>query len=80
MQFFTSGSPVNECKSTSNHISFRQNLVLKVFAKLLPNLNDSKNPGSLNCFRALTSKAREISNKVCEVEFSHNFEDFFSGK
>ena len=43
---------------------FRQNIVLKVFAKLLPNLNDSENPGSLNCFRALTAKAKEISNKV----------------
>ena len=44
---------------------FRQNIVLKVVAKLLPNLNDSNNPGSLNCFRALTAKSKEISNKVC---------------
>ena len=43
---------------------FRQNIVLKVFSKLLPNLNDSENPGTLNCFRALTARAREISNKV----------------
>ena len=43
---------------------FRQNIVLKVFAKLLPNLNDSNNPGTLNCFRALTAKAKDISNKV----------------
>ena len=46
---------------------FRQNIVLKVFAKLLPNLNDSNNPGTLNCFRALTAKAKEISNKVGQV-------------
>ena len=43
---------------------FRQNIVLKVFSKLLPNLNDSENPGTLNCFRALTARAKEISNKV----------------
>ena len=43
---------------------FRQNIVLKMFSNLLPNLNDSENPGSLNCFRALTSRAKDISNKV----------------
>ena len=47
---------------------FRQNIVLKIFASILPNLNDSSNPGSLNAFRALTDKAKDISNKENKIK------------
>ena len=63
---------------------FRLNLVLKVMAKLLPNLNDSNNPGALNCFRALTAKAKELSNKVsacqCQVIVSRKYIFTISGQ
>ena len=49
---------------------FRQNIVLKLFATFLPNLNDSSNPGSLNAFRALTEKAKDISNKENKIKDS----------
>ena len=49
---------------------FRQNIVLKLFAAILPNLNESSNPGTLNCFRALTEKAKDISNKESKIKDS----------
>ena len=51
---------------------FRQNILLKLFSNLLPSLEDSDNPGSLNCFRALTEKAKDLSNK--ENKIKDNFE------
>ena len=36
----------------------------------MPNLNDSSNPGSLNSFRALTEKAKDISNKENKIKDS----------
>lgn len=51
---------------------FRQNILLKVIAAMLPNLNDSSNPGSLNAFRALTDKAKDISN--LERKIKEHFE------
>ena len=54
---------------------FRQNLVLKLFANLLPNLENSDNPGSLNIFRALTIKAKDLSNR--ENKIKDNFELHF---
>ena len=47
---------------------FRQNILLKIFASILPNLNDSSNPGTLNSFRALTDKAKDISNKENKIK------------
>ena len=49
---------------------FRQNIILKLFASILPNLSDSSNPGSLNTFRALTDKAKDISNKENKIKDS----------
>ena len=49
---------------------YRQNLVLKLFAYLLPNLNDSSIPGSLNSFRALTENAKHISNLENKIKDS----------
>ena len=49
---------------------FRQNIVLKIFATFLPNLNDANCPGSLNCFRALTEKAKDIGNKENKIKDS----------
>ena len=37
---------------------------------LLPSLEDSDNPGSLNCFRALTEKAKDLSNKDNKIKDS----------
>ena len=56
---------------------FRQNILLKLFSNLLPNLEDSNNPGSLNCFRALTVKAKDLSNRENKIkdcfELHHQF-------
>ena len=49
---------------------FRQNLILKLFAAILPNLNESSCPGTLNCFRALTEKAKDISNRENKIKDS----------
>ena len=49
---------------------FRQNIILKLFASILPNLSDSSNPGSLNTFRALTDKAKDIGNKENKIKDS----------
>ena len=51
---------------------FRQNMLLKIIATMLPNMLDSSNPGSLNAFRALTDKAKDLSNK--ERKIKDNFE------
>ena len=49
---------------------FRQNILLKVYNKILPNLSDSNNPGSLNAFRALTDKAKDLSNQENKIKDS----------
>ena len=49
---------------------FRQNLLLKLYANLLPSMEDSNNPGSLNCFRALTEKAKDLSNRESKIKDS----------
>ena len=49
---------------------FRQNIVLKILASVMPNLSDSGNPGSLNAFRALTEKAKDLSNKESKIKDS----------
>jgi hypothetical protein len=46
----------------------KQNIVLKLVAKLLPNLEDSDNPGTLNAFRALTERAKDLSNKESKIK------------
>ena len=51
---------------------FRQNIILKLYANLLPNLEDSDCPGTLNCFRALTEKAKHLSNMDSKIK--DNFE------
>ena len=51
---------------------FRQNMQLKIIAAMLPNMLDSSNPGSLNAFRALTDKAKDLSNQ--ERKIKDNFE------
>ena len=47
---------------------FKQNIVLKLYAAMMPNLHDSNNPGSLNSFRALTDKAKFISNQEGKIK------------
>ena len=47
---------------------FRQNLLLKLYANLLPSMEDSNNPGSLNCFCALTEKAKDLSNRESKIK------------
>ena len=46
----------------------KQNIILKLVAKLLPNLEDSDNPGTLNAFRALTERAKDLSNKESKIK------------
>ena len=67
---FSKGSFLGPSRIAVFH--FRQNILLKVIAALIPSLYDSSNPGSLNSFRALTDKAKDISNQ--ERKIKDNFE------
>lgn len=67
---FSKGSFLGPSRIAVFH--FRQNILLKLFAIMLPNLHDSGNPGSLNAFRALTDKAKDLSNQ--ESKIKENFE------
>ena len=67
---FSKGSSLGPSRIAVFH--FRQNILLKIIAAMIPNLYDSSNPGSLNSFRALTDKAKDISNQ--ERKIKDNFE------
>ena len=67
---FSRGSFIGPSRIAVFH--FRQNIILKLYAVLMPNLHDSSNPGSLNAFRALTDKAKDLSNQ--ERKIKENFE------
>ena len=67
---FSKGSFIGPSRIAVFH--FRQNIILKLYAVLMPNLHDSSNPGSLNAFRALTDKAKDLSNQ--ERKIKENFE------
>ena len=66
MSEFGKGSFVGPSRIAIFH--FKQNILLKLYAALMPNLHDSNNPGSLNSFRALSDKAKFISNQEGKIK------------